>query len=126
MNTKEPSHFAFIGGAKRKCRKEQLGFILFSSLVFSMLRFILSLDCYLHPPIKKNGMSGKVINGHSDAVLFFKRNSGILFTFNRELRLAVGRHFGTKAENELPCAPKIDGTNAAGSKYHSCNLLKIK
>lgn len=67
-------------------------------------------------------MSGKVIDGYCDVGLFLKRNSGVLFTFNSELQLAGGRHFGTKAENELLCAPKIDCVRAAEvmEKHEDC------
>lgn len=56
-------------------------------------------------------MSGKDIDGHCDVELIFERR--LLFALSTELQLACGRHFGTKAETEQPCAVKTVCVKAA-------------
>ena len=62
------------------------------------------------------------MDGHCDVGLILKRNSGALFTFSADLQLAGGRDFGTNAENELLCAPRIDWVRAAEvmGKHEGC------
>ena len=101
VNTKEPSHFAFIRGAERKELEGEcvwtLGFLLFSTpfftiLIFTFLRVVITI---LYRKIKR-----RVSEGYRWLGFIF------LFTFSSELQLAGGRHFGTKAAKWVVVCPE--------------------
>lgn len=112
VNTKEPSYFAFIREAERLLEEVwvwTVEFLFFAALFFPLLIFIfLSIVIsILYRKIKRHVRESYWWQLWC-RFIFLKENQEYCSLSAVSLQLAGGRHFATKAENELLCAPKTE------------------